>query len=36
MQEMYLLQQSNDQLAMRVDYLQRRERELLEALKQKR
>ena len=36
MQEMYMLQQSNDQLAMRVDYLQRRERELMDALKSKR
>jgi len=36
MQEMYMMQQSNEQLSMRVDYLQRRERELMDAVKSKR
>ncbi len=29
------MQQSNDQLQMRVEYLQKRERELMEALKKR-
>lgn len=33
---MYMMQQSNEQLAMRVDYLQKRERELMEQLKMRR
>lgn len=31
--EIYILQQSNEQLQMRVEYLQKRERELMEQAK---
>jgi len=30
---MYMLQQQNEQLQMRVDYLQKRERELIDKMK---